>query len=74
MKKYTFEEAMKKLGYAKVDSISVINNSLVGIECMAPGVKKHMTDFPCWVKRVGDLYDAEYDTLWVFFDFVPLSD
>ncbi|AAQ81566.1 hypothetical protein PHG31p243 [Aeromonas phage 31] len=74
MKMYTFDDVMESIGYVKVNSVSDLHNTLVGIECLAPGIKKHMSDFPCWAKRIGHFYDSELDANWVFFDFVPLSD
>ncbi|UOX40383.1 hypothetical protein UGMREWDR_CDS0064 [Aeromonas phage GomatiRiver_11] len=71
MKKYTFDEVMKGIGYVKVDSLAVLESSLEGIEAI---IDANMITFPCWVKRVGSYFDSFYDVQWVCFDFVPLSD
>lgn len=71
MKKCTFDEVMKGIGYVKVDSLAVLEDSLEGIEAL---VYENMIAFPCWVKRVGNHFDEMYDVNWIFFDFVPLSE
>lgn len=71
MKKCTFDEVMKGIGYVKVDSLTALEDSLEGIEAL---VDQPTCTFPCWVKRVGSCFDTFHDAQWVFFDFVPLSE